>query len=62
MESKSAVFKWIGILVFLFMSFSSVAVSPSVYAQEGNPPTATETPTEIFPEGTSFPTITPAPT
>lgn len=61
MRSNHTVFKWITISVLLSMFFSSIVVSPSVYAQEGDPPTATEIPVETDTDEFSFPTVTPTP-
>ena len=62
MKPQRAIFKWIAMAIVLAMFLSFANISPSAFAQEGNPPTAIETPTEIFPEGTFFPTIMPTPT
>ena len=62
MKSQRTIFKWIAMAIVLAMFLSFANVSPSAFAQDEIPPTATETPTKISPEGTSFPTITPVPT
>lgn len=62
MKSQHTIFKWIAIPIVLALFLSSALVSPSVSAQDEVPPTSTETPTEISPEGTPFPTIIATPT
>jgi hypothetical protein len=54
MKPQRTVFKGIAMAMVFAMFLGFVIVLPSVSAQEETPPTTTETPTEIAPEGTYF--------
>lgn len=62
MKPKNTFFKWIAIPVIFSLFLSSVLVSPSVSAQDEQPPTPTEIPTEEEPVVDDFPEPTPQPT
>jgi phosphatidylserine/phosphatidylglycerophosphate/cardiolipin synthase-like enzyme len=62
MAPQREMFKWFAMAVILAALLGFALVSPSVSAQEETPPASTETPTEISPEETYFPTMMPTPT
>ena len=56
-------FRWLAVVFVITIFVSFALMSPSASAQEGNPPTLTDTPTEISTEEPGFyPTIVPTPT
>jgi phosphatidylserine/phosphatidylglycerophosphate/cardiolipin synthase-like enzyme len=62
MKPKNTFFKWIIIPIIFSLLLSSVLVSPSVSAQDEQPPTPTEIPIEEEPVIDDFPEPTPQPT
>ncbi|MCL4825131.1 MAG: hypothetical protein KJZ57_13030, partial [Anaerolineales bacterium] len=62
MKSQRVMFKWLAMAFALAVLFAFALVSPSASAQEGMPPASTETPTELSPDKTYFPTMVPTPT
>lgn len=60
---QSYFFRWLAVVFASTIFVSFALMSPSASAQEGNPPSVTDTPTEISTEEPGFyPTIVPTPT